>query len=112
LVDGVEKIHVRCEERPHVHLAAAARSYGPNLLVLEHAQQLRLHRRAHFANLVKQQRPAIGLDEDAVVGTVRSSERASDVTEQLAFQQGFGDRGAVDGDKGLLAPWARCPPPS
>ena len=89
-VDGVAKIHVRREQRAHVHLAAAACSYGPNLLVFEHAQQLRLHRRAHFADFVEQQRTAIGLDEDAVGGTIRSRERASDVTEQLAFQQGIG----------------------
>jgi hypothetical protein len=68
-LDRVAKIHVRREQRPHIHLAHTARSYGPNLLVLErieiddaNAPGSRLHFRMHLAHgwIIEHKRAALG----------------------------------------------------
>ncbi len=50
-------------------------------------QQLGLHRQGHLANLVQEQRPAIGGDEQTLTIAARIRKRAPDVTEQLALEQ-------------------------
>ena len=67
--------------------------------LLQHAQQLHLHRRLHLADLVEEQRAAVGELEDAACGVVGAGERALLVAEQLALEQRLGDRRAVDRDE-------------
>src|SRR6478735_6952020 len=72
--------------------------------LLQEAQQLRLQRRRQVADLVEEQRPAIrGLDlaERLLRG---AGERALLVSEELAFEQRFRNRRAVDRDEALGAP--------
>ena len=71
--------------------------------LLQHAQQLHLHRRAHVADLVEEQRAALGDLEAALAGGDRAGEDAFLVAEQLALEQVGGNRAAVDGDEGPLA---------
>ena len=75
---------------------------------LEHAQQLRLQRERHLADLVEQQRAAIGRGEQAGVIVGRAGERALDVAEQLALEQLLGQRRAVERDERLLRARARA----
>src|SRR5690625_3865842 len=63
---------------------------------LQGAQQFRLHRQRHLADLVQKERAAVGQLE--LAGTILSGtrERPLGVTEQLAFHQVFRQRRAVD----------------
>ena len=72
---------------------------GTHLPFLQNTIQLYLHGQVHVADLVHEQRPAIGRLEQAPAILVGSSERALHVAKQLRFQQRFGKRAAVDGDE-------------
>ena len=65
------------------------------LAFLQHAQQLRLHRQRHVADLVEEQRPAVRLLELAEMTRGRAGERALLVPEQLATRSAPRDGGAV-----------------
>ena len=69
------------------------------LALLEHAQQLGLHRRRHLADLVEEQHAAVGLFDASGLGRHGAGERAALVAEQLRFEQLIGQRRAVDGDE-------------
>ena len=70
--------------------------------LLQHAQQLHLHGQAHVADLVEEQRAALGDLEAALARGDGAGERALLVTEQLALEQLGGNGAAVDGDEGTL----------
>src|SRR5262249_54175582 len=72
---------------------------GSHLLLLQDAEQLHLHRRRHVADLVEEERAAVGLDEEARLVAERSSERTAHVAEELALEQRLGERSAIDGDE-------------
>ena len=74
-----------------------------DLALLDGAQQLGLQADVHLADLVEQQRAAVGLLELADAPGDGAGEGALLVAEQLGFQQGLGDGGAVDGDEAGLA---------
>ena len=74
----------------------------PDASLLQHAQQLDLHRRRHFADLVEKDRPAVSGFKEALSVCVRAGKRAFHVTEQLRFEQRFGKCTAVDRDKRLF----------
>ena len=67
--------------------------------LLQHAQQLHLRRRRHLADLVEEERAAIGQLEAALPPIGGAGERALLVAEDLALEQRLGNRGAVDGDE-------------
>ena len=71
------------------------------LPLLQDAQQLGLHARRQFSHLVQEHGAAGRLFQLAAFLHYRAGERALFVAEQLAFQQRFGERGAVDGHKRL-----------
>ena len=62
--------------------------------------------RAELADLVEEQRAAVGQLEPAALRSPAPGERALLVTEQLALEQGLAERGAVDGDERRRAPAA------
>ena len=66
------------------------------LALLQHAQQLRLQRRAHRPDLVEEQRAPVRLLEPALAGADGAGERAAHVAEQLRLEQRLGNRAAVD----------------
>ena len=75
--------------------------------LLQHPQQLDLHRRAHVADFIEEQRAAFGDFEAALAGGHGTGEGALLVAEQFGFQQ-FGRNGAaVDGNEGPLAAWTQ-----
>jgi hypothetical protein len=58
-----------------------------------------LRRRRQIADLVEKQRSGIGQLEPTDAASIRARERAFLVTEQLAFEQAFGQRRAIDCDE-------------
>ncbi len=84
-----------------VDLAAALRTHGPDVAVLEDAEQLRLHPEAHFADLVEEERAAVSDLEQAGARAVGAGERAADVAEERRLEQALRDRAAVLADERL-----------
>ena len=80
----------------HVDLLAARRAERADLALLQHAQELGLQRRRQLADLVEEERAAVGLDEHARRVGARVGEGAALVAEQLALEQRVGDGGAVE----------------
>src|SRR5690606_24943019 len=67
----------------------------------EHAQQARLHLRRHVADLVEEQRAAVGLLEASATLLLRPGERAALVAEQLGLEEVPRDRRHVERDEWL-----------
>ncbi len=87
---------------PHVHRLLVAPAEPAELALLQHAQQLHLRGRCHLRDLVEEQRAAIGQLETALAAIEGAGECALLVPEDLALEQRFRNRGAVDRDKRLL----------
>src|SRR5262249_10234438 len=83
----------------YVHAAAAVSADAPHLAVLNHAKELRLHRKRHLRDLIQEQRSAVGRFEETHTWPVRSRKRAAHVAEKRALEQGFRDRSAIFSDK-------------
>ncbi len=84
----------RTFDGPALVLADAA-----DLALLEDPQQLDLHAGRDVADLVEQQRAAVGRLEQADPVLRSARERAARVAEELALEERLGDRAAVDGDE-------------
>ena len=74
------------------------------LALLQHAQQLDLRRQVQLADLVEEQRAALGQLEAALLRRVGAGERAFLVAEQLRLDQILRQRRAADLDERLLRP--------
>jgi hypothetical protein len=96
---AVGQVAVGGSHHAHVDLAALVLADAPDLPLLQRSQELDLHARRNLADLVEQQRPAVGGLEQARPILRRARERAPRVAEELAFEQGLGDGAAVDCDK-------------
>ena len=59
--------------------------------------------RRQLADLVEEERAAVGLREEAAAGAVGAGEGALGVAEELALEQRLRDRGAVHRHEGLVA---------
>src|SRR5205814_3302065 len=71
-----------------------ARADALDLPLLQYAQQLRLRRHGHLADLVEEDRALVGhLEAPAALGH-RAGERALLVTEELGLEQRFRERRA------------------
>jgi hypothetical protein len=101
------EVAVGGRDDPHVHLHRVRAADRAHLVVLEHAQELGLETRAHVADLVEEERAAVGALEQAALGRDGSGEGAAHVAEQLALEQALRDRRAVDRRNGFCArrPW-------
>ncbi len=93
-------------DHAHVDADQLAAADAVELAVGEHAQQARLQRQRHVADLVEEQRAAIGLLEAAGVAARGAGERAGLVAEQFRFEQFGRNRRGVERDE-WLAPRAR-----
>src|SRR5690606_30623967 len=71
-----------------------------NALLLEGAEQLALQLERQVADLVEEQRPAVGDLEEAGFGAAGVGERSALVAEELGLQEVRGDRSAVDVHEG------------
>ncbi len=75
-----------------------------DVAALEDAQHLGLRPRREVADLVEEDRAAVGGDELADLLAHRAGEAPLLVAEELRLDQLFGDRRAVDADEWLVAP--------
>ena len=91
--------------RDHAHRRARVRraAHRPHRLLVQRAQQLRLHAGRQLADLVEEQRAAVGLLEGARAIGHRAGERAAHVPEQLGLDQLVGDGAAVEHDERAVA---------
>ena len=88
-------------DQPHVHLERALAADAFEFALLQHAQQLGLERRRYLADLVEQQRAAVGELEASGPLADGAGEGALLVAEQLRFEHALGQRGAIELDEGL-----------
>ncbi len=100
----VAQVSVGRRDDAHIHLPRLVRAQALDLAVLQGAQQLGLHRQRQFADLVEQQRAAVGgIEPPRAVGG-GAGEGALDVPEQLALGQRLRQRRAIDVHQRLVAP--------
>ena len=93
---------VRGRDHAHVHADQFAPADAEEFAFCQHAQQARLQRRRHVADLVEEQRSTIGLFEAPDMALGRAGERAGLVAEQFAFQQFRRNRRGVERDERLV----------
>ena len=100
------QVAVRGGDDPDVDLARLRRAEPLDLAVLEDAQELRLEGGVELADLVEEERPAVGELEPARLRLGRAGEGALLVAEELALDERGGQGGAVHRDEGPVAPRA------
>ncbi len=98
---GVE-ILVRGGDDAHVGPDQFASADAVELALGQHAQQPRLQQQRHVADLVQEERAAIGLFEASCVTTRRAGEGAGFVAEQFRLQQFRGNRRGIERDEWCL----------
>ncbi len=77
------QVAVGRRDQPHVDAQRSCSTEALELVLLQHAQDLRLRARAHVADFVEEERAAVGLLEASDTLLVGAGERAFFVTEQL-----------------------------
>ena len=95
----MREIAVGGGDHADVGLQRARAAEALELALLQHAQELRLHGRAHLADLVEEQDAAGGQLDLPGLGLVRAGEGAALVAEQLRLEQLLGQRRAVERDE-------------
>ena len=98
-LDELDHVAVRRRDQAEVDLDALLRADGIDLAFLKRTQQLDLRIERELADLVEEERAAVGLLEltDALVDG--AGERALLMAEENALDEVLGDRAAVDGDE-------------
>src|SRR5215510_2937441 len=88
-------------DRHYAHIDSHGRRISDRLkfFLLQHAQQFRLAREREAVNFVENDRSTVRQFEAALAILNRAGEGAFLVTEQFAFEQCFGQRGAIDLDQ-------------
>src|SRR5258708_4960176 len=75
-----------------------------DLVVLQHAQKLRLRGQRQLRELVEEQRASVRGSQVSQAGLLSSGESASTMTEELGFSEVRGQGSAIDGVKWALPP--------
>ena len=94
--DHFGQVAVRGADDAHVDGERFVFADAADFAAFQHAQQLGLHRLGQLADFVEKDRAAVGDFEQADAMLVGPGERAFAMAEQLAFDQRFGQRAAVD----------------
>ena len=108
LADGFDDVLVGGGDEADIHPQLVIAPHARKRAVLQKAQQLGLQRTAHVADLVQENGAAVGFLHAAQLLFDSAGEGAFLVAEQFAFQQVFGDGGAVDADVVVLAAMAQA----
>ena len=93
-------------DHPDIHRVLLPGPHPPHPPLLEHAQQLRLERQRQFPHLVEEQRATVGKLHEPHPAGIGPREGAALMAEELALDQGVGDRSAVHGHERPLGPAA------
>ena len=99
LPDLLAQVLVRGGDDAYVDLDVLVAAYAADPVFLKRPQHLGLRRQRHVADLVHEQRAAVGLFELAPSLLDGRGEGAAFVAEEFAFDQFRGDRRAVDLDE-------------
>src|SRR5262245_5869425 len=99
LGDLGRELPVGCRDDAHVDLARSGVAHGYDLALLDHAQELRLHRARHLADLVQEDGALLGRLEEAAAVLDRAREGAAPMPEELALEQRILECGAIDGEE-------------
>ncbi len=90
------QVAVTCANELKIDLDGCFSAERRDLVFLDHAQQPRLQRERHVADFIEKERAAIGLHDLAAPSfALRAGERARTIAKQFAFDQIFGQRGAI-----------------
>ena len=103
-LDEFDQVLVRRRDEPEIDLDRALGADGVDLALLQRAQQLHLRIERQFADLVEEQRAAVGLGELAGVLLGGAGEGALLVAEQDGLDEVLRQRAAIDGDERPAAP--------
>ena len=106
-LDLLVEIAPRRGHDAHIDVDPLVAADAAELRALDRAQELRLERDVEIADLVDEQRAAVGLLEEPLFGGDRAGERAALVPEERRFEQVRRDRGAIEDDEGTAG--ARAP---
>jgi hypothetical protein len=101
--DCIGEVQVGRGDDAYVDAVRARAADAFELLLLQHAQQLRLQLEGKVAHLVEKQRAAVGQLEASDALLDGTGKGAALVTEELALQQAGRDRGTVHLHEGALA---------
>ena len=99
LLDAFLEVLVRRADDADIHLDRQVRADALELALLEDAQQLRLGRHGHLADLVEEDRALIGHLEAATALGHRTGERTLLMTEELGLEEGLWERSTRDLDE-------------
>src|SRR5207245_10673487 len=95
------EIAVRGGDDAHVHLALAHTADAPDRALLDGPQQFALHGEIDVADLVEEQKSALGRLDQTGLRFLGIRERAALVAEQLGLHEGGREGGTVHLDKRL-----------
>ena len=99
-LDEVDQAAIGRRDEPEVHPHRPARAHRVDLAVLKGAEKLDLDVERQLADLVEEERAAIRLAELADMLLGGAGEGALLMAEEDRFDQGRGDRTAIEGDEG------------
>jgi len=102
LADRPAQVLVGRGEHPHVDRLVPRAAEPAHAALLERLQELGLERLGQEPDLVEEDRAAVRGLEEARLGAPRVGEGAALVAEHLGFEQGLGDRRAVDVHEGPI----------
>src|SRR5262249_38305207 len=95
----------RCDDA-YIDLDCRRAAHSLELLLLKHAQQLRLQVESHFRDFVQEQRASVRPLERSLDPLDGPGESALLVSEQRALDESFRKRGAIQLNEGAVATFA------
>ena len=107
LANRFDDIAVGGGNEPDIDPQLLRPAHAHEAAVLQKTQQLGLQRAAHVSDLIEENRSSVGLLHPSGFLFDGASEGPLFVAEQFAFEQGFGDGGAVDAHVAAVAPSAK-----
>ena len=105
LADGFAQVDVSGGDDTDVDLDLGGSAEVHEAAILKDAQDLGLHVHRHGADLVEEERAAVGDFEEALLRGDGGGEGAFDVAEECGFEELGRDGTGVDRDEGVVAAW-------
>src|ERR1700683_3050025 len=98
LADGFDDVAIGGGDEADINAQFVIASHSRERAVFQEPQQLCLQWTAHVSDFVQEYRAAVGLFDSTEFLPDSAGEGASFMSEKLAFEEVFGDRGAVNAD--------------
>ena len=99
---GLAEIAIGCRDYADIDLDILDSTQPAERLIFQDTKQLCLQRKGKFSDFIQEHRAAVRKVEDALFPGSSVRKRSLLVSEQLAFEEGLRDCGAVDGHKGFV----------